>query len=195
MVASHLPLLDDPSGLLRLRSWGPDDVTALVEAWATPDIAGRARVGTDRSLAAATRWIEGSSARAATGLAVDLVIGGPEGAAVWGEVGVVRRRLRSADGAGERTVWEVGWWVVPAQRGRGLASSAVTCLGGWAGPALGIDGWIARIEPAHQASQRVATRVGLARRGPFDADHDLWAGPVPRGPDGSSSENREEDPV
>ncbi len=52
-------------------------------------------------------------------------------------------------------------------------------LGTWAGPALGIGAWVARIAPDHVASQRVAAAVGMTRRGRFDADHELWAGPVP----------------
>ena len=55
-------------------------------------------------------------------------------------------------------------------------------LGTWAGPALGIGAWVARIAPDHGASQRVAAAAGLTRRGRFDAEHELWAGPLPPPP-------------
>ena len=120
--------------------------------------------------------------RAAAGVAVDLVIAPPEGPEVWGEVGLVRRRWRAAGGGGdERTVWEVGWWVLPDHRGGGLAAAATALLGRWARAELGVETWVARIGPGNVASQRVATRLGLGRRGRVDADHDLWAGPVPGG--------------
>ncbi len=179
---ASLPVLVDRSAGLRLRPWHPAEAAVLVEAWATPDIAGRARAGADRSLEGAARWIRGAAARASAGLAIDLVIAPLDGTAVWGEVGLVRRRLRSSGGSSlERTVWEVGWWVLPAERGRGRAARAVTRLGTWAGPALGVEAWVARIEPGNVASARVAEAVGLTRRGGFDAGRDLWAGPLPGG--------------
>ncbi|MGI8938098.1 MAG: GNAT family N-acetyltransferase [Iamia sp.] len=179
-----LPTLVAPTAGIRLRPWGEADAGALVAAWHRPDIAGRSRGSDDRSLAAAARWIAGAEARAAAGLAVDLVVGPLEGDAVWGEVGVVRRQLRAAgqDPDVVRTVWEVGWWVVPTERGRGLASAAVALLGAWAGGALDITGWVARIEPTNRASHVVARAAGMVRRGRFDADHDLWAGAVPGSP-------------
>lgn len=186
-----LPTLVAPTAGFRLRPWGEADAAALVAAWDRPDIAGRSRGSDDRSPAAAARWIAGAEARAATGLAVDLVIAPLAGDAVWGEVGVVRRRLRAAGQHPDvvRTVWEVGWWVVPSERGRGLASAAVVRFGAWAGGALDITGWVARIEPTNRASHAVARAAGLARRGRFDADHDLWAGAVP------GSQARPEGPV
>ncbi|MFP3901586.1 MAG: GNAT family N-acetyltransferase, partial [Acidimicrobiia bacterium] len=90
--------------------------------------------------------------------------GGP----VWGEVG-----LRSFDPAAGRA--EVGWWIASAQRGRGLASSAVDLLSAWAlGPPLGLRQVWARIDPANHAAARVAHRVGFARLG-HAGGSDVWA--------------------
>lgn len=175
------PVLVDRAGRFRLRPWGPDDAPALVAAWAVPDVADRSRAPGDRSIEAAARWIDGAEVRVAAGLAVDLVVAPSVGPAVWGEVGLVRRRWRPADGGDERTVHEVGWWVLPEHRGQGLAAAATGVLGRWARAELGVVTWVARIGPAHLASQRVADRLGLARRGRFDDDHDLWVGPVPGG--------------
>ena len=184
--APHPAGLSDPDHGLRLRAWRDEDAGALAAAWAVPDVRGASRAPADRSTAAAARWIAGAGTRAASGLAVDLAVSPLDGDDLWGEVGVVRRRLRApAEHGGptrEQVVWEVGWWVLPERRGRGVATAAVRLLGTWAGPALGIGAWVARIAPDHGASQRVAAAAGLTRRGRFDAEHELWAGPLPPPP-------------
>jgi RimJ/RimL family protein N-acetyltransferase len=166
-----LPLIDATAGIA-LRAWRADDAPALAAAWADPDVARWATVPGERSLAAAARWIGGAPLRAGTGASVDLVVGPVDGAEVWGEVGVARLRLR-ADGD-ERTVWDVGWWVVASQRGRGVARAAVALLAGWASSDGGLTPLVARIAPGHLASEAVATGAGFTRRGPFDPGHDLW---------------------
>lgn len=181
----ELPVLVDREAGFRLRPWEADDAGALVEAWSTPDVAGTARgLAGDASPAAAAQWISGAAVRARAGLAIDLVVGPVEGPEVWGEVGLVRRRFRPAGGdvAPSQVVWEVGWWILPGQRGRGLARAAVARLGSWAEPALGVEAWVARIDPGNPASQRVAEGLGLVRGGRFDPSHDLWVGPVWVGP-------------
>lgn len=60
---------------------------------------------------------------------------------------------------------EIGYWVVPAARGRRVAPRVVDALVTWAFPALGLD----RIELAHAvdnpASGRVAHRAGFTLEG------------------------------
>lgn len=60
---------------------------------------------------------------------------------------------------------EIGYWTVPAARGRGVASGAVTALCRWAFLQLPID----RIELAHavenRASARVASKAGFTQEG------------------------------
>jgi RimJ/RimL family protein N-acetyltransferase len=93
---------------------------------------------------------------------------------------MTRLRLRSPDdgdnGAREVTAWDVGWWIVPDERGRGLASSSVGLLVTWATSAPWLEGLplMARIEPHNAPSQSVARRVGFAHRGAYNATHDLW---------------------
>ncbi|HXH57875.1 GNAT family N-acetyltransferase [Iamia sp.] len=183
------PLVDDRGGLA-LRPWHPDDGRALVAAWSTPDIAAHSAAPAHADLEAAQRWIGGGEVRVAAGVSLDLVVGPVAGGAVWGEVGLARLHLRSRDGAGpQRRVWELGWWIVPDQRGRGLATAATGLLAHWAVSTMGITAAVARIEPGNLASEAVARRLGLTRRGRFDADVDLWAGPLgaaarPSGPPG-----------
>lgn len=171
MADPPLPLVDPGAGIA-LRAWRDDDAPALAAAWADPDVARWATVPGDGSVAAAARWIAGAPLRAATGASVDLVVGPVDGDDVWGEVGVARLRLR-ADGE-ERTVGDVGWWVVAPRRGRGVARAAVALLAGWAASEGGLTPLVARIEPGHLASEAVAAGAGFTRRGPFDPGHDLW---------------------
>jgi RimJ/RimL family protein N-acetyltransferase len=132
-----------------LRRWGapPGDVqhdaAALAAAWTDPEVARWTAVPGAHDPAAAARWIAGDPDRWAGGLAVDLVIGSPVdgGRAVLGEVG-----LAHFDAAGRA---EIGFWLAPSARGRGLATAAVTLVTRWAltpaphptGPGPGPGAW------------------------------------------------------
>jgi RimJ/RimL family protein N-acetyltransferase len=163
------PPLADPAAGIALRPWRPTpaDATALAAAWAA---AGR------KSGDPPEAWIAGDPARRAAGLALDLVIA--VGDAAVGEVG-----LRNVDA--ERRRAEIGWWIAPDHRGRGLATAAVRLLAGWAlGPPCGLVQVWARIDPANLPSARVAASAGLRRLGRSAAGEDVWATTTPAsGPD------------
>ncbi|QYG93098.1 GNAT family N-acetyltransferase [Iamia sp. SCSIO 61187] len=166
------PLVSAAVGL-RLRPWTVDDAPALAEAWAVPDIAAQATVPGSGTEADARRWIEGAAARREVGLSLDLVVGPVDGADVWGEVGLAPLRLTAAGAARDEV--EVGWWVRPPHRRRGVATAAAGLLTRWAGDDLGVPRLVARIGRGDTASAGVARAVGLARLGPLGADRDLWA--------------------
>ncbi|MDT0341589.1 GNAT family N-acetyltransferase [Streptomyces litchfieldiae] len=56
---------------------------------------------------------------------------------------------------------EVGYWVDPAARGRGVATTAVTALCGWAFATLGLGIVHWRAEVGNDASRRVAEKAGF----------------------------------
>jgi len=163
------PPLADPAAGIALRPWRPTpgDTAALAEAWAA---AGRQPGEPPEA------WIAGDAGRRAAGLALDLAVAVGESAV--GEVG-----LRNVD-AGRRRA-EIGWWIAPDQRGRGLATAAVRLLAGWAlGPPCGLVQVWARIDPANVPSARVAAGAGLRRLGRSAAGEDVWAITTPvSGPD------------
>ena len=167
------PPLVAADGGLRLRPWTVADAPALAEAWAVPDIAAQATVPASGAVDDARRWIEGAAARREVGLSLDLVVGPLDGDEVWGEVGLARLRLTAA-GASRDEV-EVGWWVRPPHRRRGVATAAAGLLCRWATDDLGAPRLVARIGRAEAASSGVARAVGLTRVGPFDAARDQWA--------------------
>jgi ribosomal-protein-alanine N-acetyltransferase len=141
-----------------------------VAAWRDPSVASANPVPSDPSAGAARRWIAGESERRLRGLALDLVISPFDGDIVWGEVG-----LRGFDAAIRRA--EIGWWVAPEARGRGVAAAAVDLVATWAlAEPLGLRQVWARIDPDNAASSRVAAAAGFRLLGRA-AGGEVWARP------------------
>lgn len=76
---------------------------------------------------------------------------------------------------------ELGWSLMPAFHGRGLAVEAAIAARDWLFGAVGLDRIVHTIQPANVASQRVAMRIGSWSTGPLaplppgvDAPNDLW---------------------
>jgi RimJ/RimL family protein N-acetyltransferase len=65
----------------------------------------------------------------------------------------------------ENDIGEIAYVVAPSERGRGLASEAVSAVGDWAFEALGLARLQLRIDPENDASHRVAERAGYQREG------------------------------
>jgi ribosomal-protein-alanine N-acetyltransferase len=169
------PLVDAARGLV-LHPWRPADALVLATAWAVPDIAGQATVPGSGAVADAERWIDGAATRRELGLALDLVAGPLAGDEVWGEVGLSRLQLTAEDATREEV--EIGWWVLPGHRRRGVATAAAGLLARWAVAELDVSRVVARIVRDDVASEGVATRIGLRRVAALDATRALWAGPV-----------------
>lgn len=155
------PLADEP---ITLRPWTLADAAHLSQAWADPAISRwtGAPPGTDEE--AARRWIEGDEDRRARGLSLDLVI--DVAGEVVGEVGLAG--LDVAAGSAE-----IGWWIHPAHRGRGLASRAAELLATWALAELHVESIVARCHPANPASGGVARAAGFVRE-PGADDVEVW---------------------
>jgi RimJ/RimL family protein N-acetyltransferase len=151
LVVLEVPDLGDER--LRLRPWRLADAPALVRAWHDPDIIEGSRPPADRSPEAASRWIGGCDERRRLGVALDLVIADPADDRVLGEVG-----LSKLDPGRRAAV--IGWWVHADERGRGVATDAITLFTQWAlGPA-GLRALFAEIATDNPASLRVAERAG-----------------------------------
>jgi N utilization substance protein B len=142
-----LPTLGD--GTIVLRPWEPADAEALVQAWRDPEIARWTAVPADPSLVRARRWIAGAPTLREKGLSLDLVISTPQGE-VLGEVGLTGL---APDGSAP-----LGFWTMPAQRGRGVASRAIRLLTAWAHR----HGWtlVADVDPDNRPSRHALWRAG-----------------------------------
>jgi RimJ/RimL family protein N-acetyltransferase len=139
-------------GVVVLRAWAPADAQALAAAWADSDIARWTAVPADRSLAAAARWIAGWDVRRRRGLALDLVVAAAgDEATVLGEVGA----------AFVTRPPQMGWWLLPAARGQGLATRAVRLFADRLREA-GVPELTADVDPANPASRAVALAAGFS---------------------------------
>jgi RimJ/RimL family protein N-acetyltransferase len=149
-----LPLPDPPlsDGDLHLRPWAPADAPVLAAAWLDAEIARWTGVPHRHDVEAAARWIRGDADRRARGLSLDLVAVVDD--AIVGEVG-----LSSIDRP--RRTGEIGWWVAPHRRGRGLATRAVALVAEWAVTELSIDEVVARCHVDNPASSGVARAAGF----------------------------------
>ena len=138
------PLADD---VIRLRPWRDDDQPAVVTAFADPRSSASRTGSQTTSPRRSSARLRGEQIQFALVDAADAVLGG---ASLYGFV---------EGRAG------IGYWLVPAARGRGVATRAVRLLARWAFDALGV----ARLEltcgPDNVASQRVAERCGFTCEG------------------------------
>ncbi|GAB3079432.1 GNAT family N-acetyltransferase [Intrasporangium mesophilum] len=145
-----------PAGeALTLRPFREEDAEALVEAYADPAIQRWHRRSLDRKEAldwvtgrAWTRWEYETGAEWAVVDDSDVILG---------RVGLPALHL--SDG-----VAEVGYWVMPAARGRGIAGLALTAMADWL-----FGQGLHRLELVHsvdnEPSCRVATKAGFDAEG------------------------------
>jgi RimJ/RimL family protein N-acetyltransferase len=156
-----LPLPDPPltDGVVRLRPWSAHDVDALVAAWADDEIQRWTLVPARREAADALRWIASEQLRRDRGLALDLVVApaADDDPTVLGEIGMVPL-------AGGPSRAELGWWVAPEHRRRGVATRAVGLFAGWLRDKMEFTDLFAQVDPENPASIWVAEAAGLRLR-------------------------------
>lgn len=143
-------------GTILLRPWVGTDADAVLAALADPEIvqwnasAVSTRLEAVDWIARRADWTDGDH----VSLAVVDALGGQ----LLGSVSLHKIDLEQGDA-------EIGYWTVPAARGRGVATAAVTALCRWALLELPID----RIELCHAVenvgSTRVAAKAGFTREG------------------------------
>ena len=147
-----------------LRAWSSADAPSLVEAWRDPDIVRYNQVPAEPTEAKALRWISGCAELVARGLSLDLVI---ESEGVAGEVGLSGFDAR-------RRAALIGYWLLPASRGRGLATAAVQAMASWASVELGLETIVAKCAPLNVASHRVAANAGFVYEQDHPSGDQLW---------------------
>jgi RimJ/RimL family protein N-acetyltransferase len=152
LSSERQPILDGPAVVV--RPWRRADVDALVEAYSDPAI----QLWHARSMTAdeAAVWVDGQAGNWSAERRVDWAVT-DLGGVVVGRIGL--RAMSLDDG-----VAAVGYWVMPAARGRGIAGSALATVAGWA-----FERGFERIEIEHStrndASCRVATKAGFRAEG------------------------------
>lgn len=141
-------------GEYRLRTLTQDDAALVVEATATeraPAAWGPRRAGPytlDEAVAALRAWDPDTAGQASIGVFDD--------GRLVGAFGLMPDGPSSA---------ELGYWVRPEYRGRGIAWRCVVALTGWAHRAVALDRIWLEIDPSNAASRRVAQRAGFHLEG------------------------------
>jgi RimJ/RimL family protein N-acetyltransferase len=140
------------------------DVPAVLEAATDPYIPQVTTVPAEGGERAARAYVSRQWARARSGQGYSFAICAPSAV---GQIGLWPRE----------DVASVGYWLVPAARGRGLAARALAVLVGWAS-ANGHRSLEVFVEPWNEASLATARRCGFTEAGMVRAHHQ--AGPETR---------------
>jgi RimJ/RimL family protein N-acetyltransferase len=148
------PLADDA---VALRPWRDDDVRAVVAACQDPLIARYTLVPSPYTERDARAWLASNKNRRSRGEQLELAVTAT-GGALLGSIA-----LNEIDWNQPRA--RLGYWVARDERGRGVATRAVSLLSRWALEELGLARLELRTETENVASQRVAERSGFVREG------------------------------
>lgn len=147
-----------------LRDWRDEDAPALEPVCGEWDVCAFTSVPWSYSKAGALGWIDRQRNKRAAGTVLALAIQGPEDDRALGNV-----NLAGLDDGGREA--EIGYWLMPDARGRGLATTAVSLLVGWGFDQLGLERIEFAILPENVASQRVAERLGANPEGIRERSH------------------------
>ena len=149
------PVLRGAGGLV-LRPWEPADAPVVLEAYQDPAIR-RWNLRRFGSLAEAGAWIVQWDRQWQAERDGCWAVADGDGS-VLGRVAL--RGIRLADGVADCT-----YWVLPAARGRGVATGATVAVARWALHELGLHRLELQHSTANPASCRVAAKAGFAPEG------------------------------
>jgi RimJ/RimL family protein N-acetyltransferase len=150
------PLAD---GAIALRRWRLADVDALVAAMGDPLIARfNTRIPQPYRERDARAWLASHDDALWRGTALDLAIADAGSDAILGGIGI-----SEVDWPQHRAT--AGYWVAASARGRGIATTALRLVSGWAFERLRLGRLQLTIDVDNDASQRVAERAGYRREG------------------------------
>jgi RimJ/RimL family protein N-acetyltransferase len=148
-----------------LRDWRDEDAPALAPVCGEWDVCAFTSVPWAYSEGEALAWVERQRAKRAASTVVALAIQGRDDARALGNV-----NLAGLDEDGCEA--EIGYWLTPETRGRGLATAATSLLIGWGFETLGLERIEFAILPGNLASQHVAERLGATPEGLRECSHE-----------------------
>jgi len=143
--------------VITLRSKTRADIDTLVAICQEPAIPRWTRVPSPYTRADAEAWIAASELDLAAGRAIDWLAVDADGEVV---ASVAVQDIRTAAGTGE-----IGYWVAPGARGRGIATRAVRLAAAWALGELGLRALEITAHEDNAASLGVARSAGFAEAG------------------------------
>ncbi|MGW4942919.1 GNAT family N-acetyltransferase [Actinoplanes sp. NPDC004185] len=142
---------------ISLREWRDEDLNDLVRLLDEPEIARWTPMPSPFDLEAGVAYLKRARQSRASGQRIQLAIT-VDGTRPVGEV------LLFGVDAGVREA-ELGYLIGAEYRRRGLASTALSLLSGYARSTLGLNRLVLRIDPANTASCAVARRCGYRLTG------------------------------
>jgi [ribosomal protein S5]-alanine N-acetyltransferase len=146
-------------GRVTLRWLRAEDAAPFAQAFTDdPDLGRLIGVEQDPDEAGIREQIAGQQERAAQGRGIQLAIADAQSDALWGEI-----ILHSFDWRNRRA--EVGFWVVPGARGRGVGSAAVALAISWAFETYDLLRMEMTTTPENPAVPALARRLGFTQEG------------------------------
>ena len=153
LVPPDPPLTD---GVVTLRSWSDLDAGALAALMDEPEIARWTRAPSPYRERDAIEWLATHSTLMRRRSELPLAIADAESGELIGSIG-----LRfPEEGRGE-----FGYLVAAPARGRGVTERALRLFARWAFAELAMERLEVLVQPANEASLKVAERVGFQREG------------------------------
>lgn len=154
----EVPVVTGKQGIV-LRPFAKEDGRSIVEAGSDAHIPRITTVPAGCDLSAADEFIERQWQRTVDGIGYSFAVAREEGGPALGQVGVWIKDLPV-----DRRV-TLGYWVLPSQRGLGIASRPLALATGWAEETLDPVRCQVHIEPWNVASWRAAASAGYQREG------------------------------
>ena len=154
-----IPLPNPPltDGEIRLRPWERRDVPAVAAACRDPEIPRWTVVPHNYTERHAREFISGTGGDIAAGRELALAIVDPDDR-VLGALGISNFDWPNLKA-------EIGYWMVAAERRRGIGTRSTRLLAEWAIATLGLERIELLANPLNEASQRLAERAGFTREG------------------------------
>jgi RimJ/RimL family protein N-acetyltransferase len=141
------------AGELTLRPFTADDIAWVYEVSLDPAVQKYVQIPAPYRMADASYFVREMAIEAwEQRRRAEFVVAGTTGGARLGRVGL------GLDGSGAA---QIGYWMDPASRSRGVATRAVRALCGWGFVALGLGLIEWRAEVGNLASRRVAEKAGF----------------------------------
>lgn len=144
-----------PDSGFSLDPWRPDDARELFDISAGTDIQELTSLPAFRSVSDARTWIEDRAAEATAGKALYLAIRAPT---LVGSVHVIHFYA-------EHLSAELGYWLTPNGRGRGIATRSLISVSRWCLTGLHWNRLELLVGPGNESSEHVAMRAGYVREG------------------------------
>jgi RimJ/RimL family protein N-acetyltransferase len=154
----EFPVEGVSDGSIRLRLRADSDMASVIKACQDPAVVRWTRVPEGYDERAAEEWLAESNSQRERGEGLHLVVADADSDAFLGSIGV--HRINRVEGR-----CDMGYFLAPWARGRGVMTRAVRLLSAWILETLPIERIEITIEPGNTASRAVAERAGYAFEG------------------------------